>query len=557
MNRLHAVVVTAMAVLLVAVLAWPVAAQDPRVPKEPNPGQPERCANAGLGLAVLSQDGAIADILPAADLKSRAGSSPTRGITLVIEAPAMIGACADFQGYWGGGAAGNATAQLALHEAPLSNVGTSLASDSLDETKTGPATLSKRLKALTKVEAPGTYQYVATYRVQVTPDGGQAVSEEVRVPFAVVFYVKPKPGAIEGTVYGSDGNPLAGARVSAQSNQPLERKPPLVGLPVERPVLLGAGMVPAEGPPAMIGTGAGDRGGAVTGPDGKYRLEVGPGEYRVTAQAAGHKPQWYDGKDNAREADLVAVVSEQTVSGIDFHLVAGGEAPKPPRDPAPPKDTGVIAGKVTDEAGAPLAGMTVMAMAPAGITPLGRIAEDDDRPGRNATKTDANGNYELTVAVGKWTVQASGEGYMPEWYDGQADPKNATVLEVAKDSRTENINFSLAKMPLATVSGHVAHADGSLVRGAVVKAMPRTADGKPGDTRVPAGYRPSAAVKEDGSYELLLPPGDWVVVAKGPALTSSTPPPMVWWNQKATFEEADLLVLADGDRREDINFQLP
>lgn len=550
----------------------------------PEPRQPERCVAAGLALAVLSQDGTVADILGAGDNRAtqpQIGAS--RQMTIVVDAPTAVGACADFQAFWGPAKGGKAAAKLAIFNAPMDNASPALASDGADETRAlGPATFSKKLHAVTKVDQPGTYNYVAVLEVSATPDGGQAVTDGARVPFTVVFRAQPKPGAIEGTVYGSDGKPLAGAQVTVDPvRTAIGPRPPFAGMPIEGPIVLGAaaeltgreaqatdGQMTADGIQQDQDQAQGGRGNtnaALTDANGHYRIVTLPGKYAASAEAKDHKAQWYNGKDNARDADPVEVQAEATTSGIDFHLVAGGRTPNP--GPRTPVDMGTITGLVTDEGGLPLEGATVIASSPVSSTRPGNppfaaepISADPNQPNQwtaaELARTGKDGRFELKVAVGKYIVSANSDGgFAMQWFDGQAEAKNATQVEVTKDGKVENVNFRLAKLPQAIVSGKVTKADGTVPKGAYVRVAQRDAAGKLTDARLPAGYRTSARVADDGTYRLIVPPGQWIVGAAVAATLGARGGQTLWWDQKTKPEEADLLDLADGAARSDINFQ--
>ena len=586
------------ALALALVLALPAAAQrgtDPGQPVQPAPNPRTtdvvRCERLGLALAVVSQDGTIADIIAAADAAgtTRPGATLARPVTrtILIDAPTKVGICADFSGYWGPGAAGTERVVLSLLAVnPPSTTNTPAASDSLDETKTGPATSQRSLKAALLIDKAGTYAFTGRLTVEAGATGGQAVRDAFQVPVVVEYREKPKSGAIEGTVLDADGRPIEGARVHYSSLGTSNPGRPRVVLPVEPPVLLGVDSADASVTDANAALLAADQdqGGraakdpttALTDKDGKYHLDAPAGRYVVNAEAKGFKTQWYNGKDNAREADPVDVTAGNTTAGIDFHLAAGSTAPRATAAPRPtqaPRETGSIRGRVTSSQGVALEGIVVSAVMsatlgiPGAPRPLGSdvVAADQDprTPGQSSNagfvaRTNADGMYELKVPVGKWLVAARADvGYAPQWYDGKATAKEATPVEVAKDAATENINFALTKLPSATVSGIVSK-DGAPLKGVTVSAVQRGADGKAirsSNAAGLAGYRLSAATLEDGSYSLILPPAaNWAVSATMRATSSRAGGATLWFDAKQTLEEADLLDLADGATRSGVSF---
>ena len=81
--------------------------------------------------------------------------------------------------------------------------------------------------------------------------------------------------------------------------------------------------------------------------DGSYLITVlFPGSYSVTFRDVddrGYAPEWYDDANNEGSATAVEVGAGEAVVGIDAQLAEGGS----------------ISGRVTDESGDPLAGITV------------------------------------------------------------------------------------------------------------------------------------------------------------------------------------------------------
>ncbi len=253
-------------ILALLAFALPVAAQvDPGPPGRPDPNLPPDqdrafCLPVGLALTVFSQDGTVADILPVNPVSSdRAGTAP-REITL--PGPGVVGACVDYEGYWGSGVGGTATARLTLHEYASDSSGASItrpvAHDKLEETRRGPATHSAKLKALTKLERPGKYHFLAVIDVSAKPAATAAVAprlveDNLKVRFTVVIREEPverPPGAIEGRVVNvtEDGTvkPIAGAIVVAKPGRDTPSPPrrPGPGLPiVVGPVLNSAGEI--------------------------------------------------------------------------------------------------------------------------------------------------------------------------------------------------------------------------------------------------------------------------------------------------------------------------
>ena len=349
----------------------------------PNPpvSKDEVCVPIGLALAVISRDGTVADILPAPADPNQPDPGPGAGRTIVLRHPAAVGACAEFNGFWGPGVTGTAASTLVLYQRMLDSAADTLqpvARDGLSETRRGPAVHHAALKAAIKLAKPGKYHFLAHLTVSATQPtsagaAAQPVEEELRVPFSVEVLDEPDGpplGALEGIVRASspDGGttPLAGATVMAMPYaESVRAKVSGAGNPIVVPnppaggsVFLDTGSRAAGSSPTSLKDAAaatrllqadalGDqqRGPwAKTDADGRYRIELPRGRYVVVALAGGFTPQFYDHQARLEDATKVDVVASETRAGVDFDLHATS-APAPPQPPEPPA-TGLISGNV-------------------------------------------------------------------------------------------------------------------------------------------------------------------------------------------------------------------
>ena len=254
-------------------------------------------------------------------------------------------------------------------------------------------------------------------------------------------------GSISGTVYDSDGaTPLGEVDVSAFSDTS------------------GGGHTRSR-------------------PDGSYIIEgLASGNFRVRAEAAerGYASQYYSSTPAFNEATLVPVIVGSESTGIDFVLLAGGS----------------IAGTVvTANPGDPIAGVDVWAN-----------SYDGDGDG-GGTRTDANGNYEITgLAPGEYRVRAQkhNAGLVGEWYDNTTDWGLAARVPVLAGQVTPGIDFDLAGG--GTISGTVYMSDGATaLADAEVWAEQYDCCGEGG----------GALTAADGTYTIdSLAPGDFRVRAQ-------------------------------------------
>lgn len=198
---------------------------------------------------------------------------------------------------------------------------------------------------------------------------------------------------------------------------------------------------------------------------GAFSIDVPPGSYIVRAHAAGYLPQYFDGAQDAQDAEVFDTDPAQLViANIDFNLGKGGS----------------IRGLVTDAAtGDPLENAVVAAFEGNNTRPPGNA-------GQFAARTDAHGAYVIEgLPDGDYLVTANLKGYITQFYDGQDNPSTATPVTVSGAATIDDIDFALDERqpdPVFTFSGSV-HAGTAPVAGATVSVIskgmpPFTIDGQ-------------------------------------------------------------------------------
>jgi len=173
----------------------------------------------------------------------------------------------------------------------------------------------------------------------------------------------------------------------------------------------------------QFGYGCSDENGyykALGMPGGTYKLNFN--SYWVNdSYGSNYKDEWYNDKNDFAHADQLTVAAGLTLSGVDAVLTEGG----------------IISGRVTNESGVGVSGVTVEVFK--GFESIDNWFE---------AYTDADGNYQVKgIPSGTyyvWFLQT--EIYISQVYDNVidvTDMNDATQLEVTAGNTIENINAVL------------------------------------------------------------------------------------------------------------------
>ncbi|MGX9728297.1 MAG: MSCRAMM family protein [Candidatus Electronema sp. VV] len=251
-------------------------------------------------------------------------------------------------------------------------------------------------------------------------------------------------------------------------------------------------------------------GDAITAADGSYTvIGLRAGSYKVLFYADGnYTSEWYNDKASFESADAVAVTSGGAVSGINAELAVGGS----------------ISGKMTDAAGNGLVG--------------GVDVYDLDYNWAGDAITAADGSYTVIgLRAGSYKVLFYADGnYTSEWYNDKASFESADAVAVTSGGAVSGINAELGVG--GSISGKMTDAAGNgLVGGVDVYDLDYNW----------AGYTWTAA---DGSYTVIgLRAGSYKVLLYADDESYNRE----WYNDKASFETADVVAVTDGNTTSGIN----
>jgi len=554
-----------MAVALVLGAAGTALAQrDPTLPVEPAPGIPveprEVCVPVGLALTAVTQRAVLAEALPPqANRTTVPGGNAADEVRIVVPGPVRVGACAEYEGFWGNLAFGTAGAQLHVYRAPAADAAAvePVARDAVKHMLRGPARQRAQLRAMTGLSEPGVYAFVAVLRAHAekpvtTAAPGQSDEDSLRLRFVVEVRPRPQPtpgGRITGVVLSAEGGPLAGAVVMARPAQSAEPVRPLSLAAWPEHLLGSGGVLTANALAARPAALLQERGGpaARTDEHGRYALQVPAGRYLVVAEAAGYRAQWFNGQAQPRDAEVVEVPAGAERGGVDFRLEKVAQRP-----PEEPPQRGKILGTVNGPDG-PLAGAVVMA----------RPARDNAARGGPAARTGADGGYELVLPPGEYLVVAEAQAFQPQWYKEADKPEDATAVEVKADAAAQGVDFLLRprepRPPVeppqrGKIRGVVMGPDGPLA-GAAVMARPAPQRSEPGiplvsDAVAQEGLMARAVTARDGTYVLILAPGEYLVVAEAQAFQPQ------WYKEADKPEDATPVEVKADATVEGVDFRL-
>lgn len=249
----------------------------------------------------------------------------------------------------------------------------------------------------------------------------------------------------------------------------------------------------------------------VTDADGRYEIiGLRPGRYIISAARDGFLSLAYGQRRPLEQGSPLPLAGKQILENIDFLL---------PR-------VGVIAGRITDELGEPIANVSVFAMRPAyfeGRRDLLPVAQAGPAP----NVTDATGYYRIVGLMPgsyyvmatfreMWTLPPGAQdrtiGYVPTYFPGTTTAVTARPVTVGIGQEAAGADFALVAGRTAAISGIAVDSRGRPMAGQTVQVLQEIRG--PGTVHAYMGGR--TAIAADGAFAIEnVPPGEYKVVASG------------------------------------------
>lgn len=240
------------------------------------------------------------------------------------------------------------------------------------------------------------------------------------------------------------------------------------------------------------------RGGG-TNDIGEFRVYgLSPGQYYIsatlrnfnfgnteTADRAGYAATFYPGTGNVAEAQRLTVAPGQTVTGINLMLL--------------PIQTAKISGTATDAQGKPLGGMMINVVQRLGAAMVGNMGTPVRPDGKFTISGLTPGDYLLRLF-------------------GNTSDENATTEITVNGSDINDVQ--LVAMKPSTIRGRVVFTPSATP---AAPPKPTSIDlGAMRDWAIAQVVRSPARIKEDGTFEITLPPGHVLLrgAMTGPAIAA-------------------------------------
>lgn len=237
----------------------------------------------------------------------------------------------------------------------------------------------------------------------------------------------------------------------------------------------------------------------MTDAEGRWQLAGLPaGRYTLVASKAGYVTLQYGQRRAFVPGRPIEFADGQTLENVNFNLPRGA----------------VLAGRIVDEFGEPVANVSVVAMryrfanGRRQLVPAaGRFAETDDG-GHFRIYGLPPGEFYLSATLRSFMGLTSDDshGYAPTYYPGAMSPQHAEPIALSLGGEVSGLTFSLLPVRTVTIAGVALDSQGRPMANAFLQITVREG----------AGFMSSGGnrTREDGSFRVTnVVPGDYTLIA--------------------------------------------
>jgi len=244
-----------------------------------------------------------------------------------------------------------------------------------------------------------------------------------------------------------------------------------------------------------------------TNSEGAFEIkELPAGRYTVSASRAGFLRLTYGQRRPGETGRPIQLADGQKVQSIDFAL---------PR-------MGVIAGRVTDEIGDPIAGVTVFPMQSRyfrgrkRMVPIGSGVRTDDTGQYRLLALEPGDYYVMATTRETWTNETNEKekvGFGPTYYGGTLNLPDAQKIKVGLGQEVGGTDFALVPGRVATIKGTATTSFGMSIAGESINVNQEFA----GPNFTSSFGFGGGKVNPDGSFTLKdMPPGEYKISVRYP-----------------------------------------
>ncbi len=254
---------------------------------------------------------------------------------------------------------------------------------------------------------------------------------------------------------------------------------------------------------------------AVTDEQGKWEIRDLPvGRFNLNASKAGYVALDYGQRRPFEQGRPLELADNQVLENVNFNLPKGS----------------VIAGRINDEFGDPVAEVMVMALryryfnGQRRLVPAGRLGQTDDG-GNFRIFGLSPGDYYLsaTIREGMFSENdpSNRSGYAPTYYPGTPSSQQAERVTVGLGGEVSGVTFALLPVRTARITGTAIDSQGKPMSGFVT--LMETSEGGEGNFMMSFGG--GGRIGEGGHFTLNnVSPGEYTISARemGPGADAET-----------------------------------